>query len=84
MSHTKDGYGPTTPTFFAFNVPDATVGMYDGRPTNTRAKSPRKPAKIRSNSDPMSRHGGTRRNTNANRKNGGNGMYWSPVEGLGQ
>jgi hypothetical protein len=94
MSHTKDGFGPRTPKFFAFDVPDKTAGMYDGRPTNTRAKSPRKPAKLRSNSHmPVSgmpasatceqprirRMAGTRRDTNANRRNGGGGMYDSSV-----
>jgi hypothetical protein len=85
MSHTKDGFGPRAPKFFAFDAPDHTAGMYDGRPTNTRAKSPRRPIKIRSNSVPESRHGGTRRDTNANRRNGGGGMYWNPfTEGVGQ
>ena len=94
MSHTKDGFGPRAPKFFSFDAPDKTAGMYDGRPTNTRAKSPRKPAKLRSNShmpvngmpaSPTSdesrvrRMSGTRRNTMANRRNGGGGMYDSSV-----
>lgn len=79
MSHTKDGFGPRAPKFFHFDAPDSTAGLYDGRPTSTRAKSPRKPAKLRSNSDPSSRHAGTRRNTMSNRRNGGGGMYDSSV-----
>lgn len=84
MSHTKAGFGPRTPRFPYFDVPDATAGMYDGQPTNVKAKSPRKPAKLSSNSNPASRKAGTRRNTMSNRRNGGGGMYWTPKEGLGQ
>lgn len=94
MSHTKDGFGPRTPKFFHFDAPDSTAGMYDGRPTNTRAKSPRRPAKLRSNSheaiagmpasatreQPRTRRmAGSRRNTMSNRANGGGGMYDSSV-----
>jgi hypothetical protein len=95
MSHTKDGFGPRAPKFPYYDVPASDAGMYDGRPTRGNgAKSPRKPAKLRSNSDqPVSgmpasatrdqprirRMAGTRRNTNANRRNGGGGMYDSSV-----
>lgn len=39
MSRRKQG--PSEPQFFAFDAPDRTRGMYDGRPTKRRALSPR-------------------------------------------
>jgi len=95
MSHTKAGYGPTAPKFPYYDVPASDAGMYDGRPTRGNgARSPRKPVKLRSNShvaiagQPSSatsnesrvrRMSGTRRNTMANRRNGGGGMYDTSV-----